>query len=93
MRGPHAPGSGRESLGSRRQHGKSVTFHEECDVVEFEPDGETDTSCEQQDRHDDDGGFFGIPEIDGESEQAGGRLVRRHPTQSGLASALSLCSM
>ena len=49
MHGPRASGSGRDSLGSRRQRRKTVTFHEECDVVEFEPDEESDTSCEQQD--------------------------------------------
>ena len=58
------------SLGSRRLHRKTVTFQEECDVVEFEPRMTSDTSYEQQDRHDDDDGFFRIPEVEGESEQA-----------------------
>ena len=69
MHGPRAPGSSRDSLRSRCQCSKSITFHEECDIVEFEPNDKSNTSCAQQDRHDDNDGFFGIPKVEGESEQ------------------------
>ena len=68
MVGPRASGSSRDSLGGRRRRRKTVTFHEECDVVEYEPDEDSDPILEHNGVPEDDG-LFGDPDQHSDHEQ------------------------